>query len=96
MCFGVLIRRFSLFLFLAGIYWDRLSPQKLNQIKVLQQLKARIEKETGRKLPSGPDEELPPTAKRNQRNQRNSAKGGGGGRNGKDVWRRKRDSEAPR
>ena len=34
-----------------GIYWDVLSPQKLSEIKVLQELKRRIEEETGEKLP---------------------------------------------
>ncbi len=37
----------------AGILWHKLSPQKLAQIRVLQQLKERIERETGVKLPSG-------------------------------------------
>lgn len=47
-----------------GIYWDRLSPEKLGQIRVLQELKRKIEEETGQKLPSGPSEKLPPTAQR--------------------------------
>ena len=47
-----------------GIFWDMLSPQKLAQIRVLQQLKSRIEAETGTALPSGPDETLPPLAAR--------------------------------
>jgi 5-formyltetrahydrofolate cyclo-ligase len=51
---------------LVGIYWDLLSPQKLAQIQVLQDLKKKIELETGEKLPTGPSEELPPLAKRNQ------------------------------
>jgi hypothetical protein len=34
----------------------------LMQIRILQQLKERIERETGQKLPSGPDEVLPPIA----------------------------------
>lgn len=55
-----------------GIYWDKLSPQKLASIKVLQRLRARIEQEQGRPLPMGPSEVLPPTA------QRNDAKGGKG------------------
>jgi hypothetical protein len=37
----------------AGILWHKLSPQKLGQIRVLQQLKRRIEEETGQLLPSG-------------------------------------------
>ena len=36
-----------------GILWHRLSPEKLGQIRVLQELKARIEKETGTQLPTG-------------------------------------------
>ncbi|CAM6045766.1 unnamed protein product [Sphagnum compactum] len=48
-----------------GIYWDKLSPQKLEQIRILRDLKKRIEKETGKLLPSGPSENLPPLAARN-------------------------------
>ena len=55
----------------SGIYWDLLSPQKLAQIKVLRQLKDMIESQlqlsTGKKLPTGPDEVLPPVAKRSSR-----------------------------
>ncbi|KAF1001790.1 5-formyltetrahydrofolate cyclo-ligase-like protein COG0212 [Apium graveolens] len=47
-----------------GIYWDKLSPEKLSQIRILRQLKSKIERETGHKLPSGPSEKLPPTARR--------------------------------
>lgn len=47
-----------------GIYWDKLSPEKLGQIRILRELKLRIEKETGQKLPCGPSEKLPPTARR--------------------------------
>ncbi|PON96231.1 5-formyltetrahydrofolate cyclo-ligase [Trema orientale] len=47
-----------------GIYWDKLSPEKLGQIRILRELKSRIERETGQKLPSGPSEKLPPTARR--------------------------------
>ncbi|XP_027148838.1 5-formyltetrahydrofolate cyclo-ligase-like protein COG0212 [Coffea eugenioides] len=47
-----------------GIYWDKLSPEKLGQIKILRELKSRIERETGQKLPCGPSEKLPPTAQR--------------------------------
>ncbi|KAL7155648.1 hypothetical protein ABFS83_03G090500 [Erythranthe nasuta] len=50
-----------------GIYWDKLSPEKLSQIKVLRQLKSKIERESGQKLPSGPSEKLPPTARRGKR-----------------------------
>ncbi|KAG8378090.1 hypothetical protein BUALT_Bualt08G0101900 [Buddleja alternifolia] len=47
-----------------GIYWDKLSPEKLAQIKILRVLKSKIERESGQKLPSGPSEKLPPTARR--------------------------------
>ncbi|KAM1890726.1 hypothetical protein ACFX14_034078 [Malus domestica] len=47
-----------------GIYWDKLSPEKLGQIRILRELKRRIERETGQKLPCGPSEKLPPTARR--------------------------------
>ncbi|KAI0528593.1 hypothetical protein KFK09_001135 [Dendrobium nobile] len=47
-----------------GIYWDKLSPEKLSQIRILRELKKLIEKETGQILPSGPSEKLPPTAQR--------------------------------
>lgn len=47
-----------------GIYWDKLSPEKLGQIRILRELKSRIEQETGEKLPCGPSEKLPPTARR--------------------------------
>ncbi|KAG6388568.1 hypothetical protein SASPL_149997 [Salvia splendens] len=47
-----------------GIYWDKLSPEKLGQIKILRELKRKIERETGEKLPTGPSEKLPPTARR--------------------------------
>lgn len=50
-----------------GIYWDKLSPEKLGQIKILRELKSQIEQETGEKLPSGPSEKLPPTAQRKRR-----------------------------
>ncbi|GLT32113.1 hypothetical protein SLA2020_068020 [Shorea laevis] len=46
-----------------GIYWDKLSPEKLGQIRILRELKSRIERETGQKLPCGPSEKLPPTAR---------------------------------
>eukprot|EP00897_Mesotaenium_endlicherianum_P001422 jgi/Mesen1/1307/ME000013S00793 len=58
-----------------GIYWDKLSPQKLATIKVLQLLKEHIEKESGRKLPSGPPEELPPTAERRSSRPKGSSRG---------------------
>ena len=48
----------------SGIMWDLLSPQKLAQIRVLQQLKQEIEERQGQPLPSGPDEVLPPVAKK--------------------------------
>lgn len=47
-----------------GIYWEKLSPEKLGQIRVLRDLKKRIERETGQALPCGPSEKLPPTAQR--------------------------------
>ncbi|CAN6936620.1 hypothetical protein HID58_071973 [Brassica napus] len=50
-----------------GIYWDKLSPEKLQQIRILRELKRRLEKETGCKLPTGPSEKLPPTADRKSR-----------------------------
>ncbi|GAU41125.1 hypothetical protein TSUD_288150 [Trifolium subterraneum] len=50
-----------------GIYWDKLSPEKLGQIRILRELKRRIEQETGQKLPTGPSEKLPPTAQRKKR-----------------------------
>ncbi|CAJ1953166.1 unnamed protein product [Sphenostylis stenocarpa] len=50
-----------------GIYWDKLSPEKLGQIRILRELKKRIEQETGQKLPTGPSEKLPPTAQRSRR-----------------------------
>ena len=51
----------------SGVYWNLLSPQKLAQIRVLRELKDRIEAENGMSLPSGPDEMLPPTADRKRR-----------------------------
>lgn len=50
-----------------GIYWDKLSPEKLSQIRILRELKHRIERETGQKLPTGPSEKLPPTAQRRRK-----------------------------
>ncbi|KAK4747636.1 hypothetical protein SAY87_014222 [Trapa incisa] len=50
-----------------GIYWDKLSPEKLGQIRVLRDLKRRIQQETGQVLPTGPSEKLPPTAARRRR-----------------------------
>ncbi|KAK7315275.1 hypothetical protein VNO77_33814 [Canavalia gladiata] len=50
-----------------GIYWDKLSPEKLGQIRILRELKKRIEQETRQKLPTGPSEKLPPTAQRSRR-----------------------------
>ncbi|XP_078435156.1 nagB/RpiA/CoA transferase-like superfamily protein [Wolffia australiana] len=50
-----------------GIYWEKLSPEKLAQIRVLRELKRRIERETGRALPTGASEKLPPTAQRRRR-----------------------------
>lgn len=50
-----------------GIYWNKLSPEKLGQIRILRELKSRIEQETGQKLPCGPSEKLPPNAQRRRR-----------------------------
>lgn len=47
-----------------GIYWDKLSPEKLGQIRILRELKGRIEQETGKEQTCGPSEKLPPMAKR--------------------------------
>ena len=58
----------------SGVYWDLLSPQKLAQIRVLQELKKKTEEDLGETLPSGPDEVLPPLAERKQQ---------GGGRGGR-------------
>ncbi|KAI6691126.1 hypothetical protein NL676_027954 [Syzygium grande] len=49
-----------------GIYWDKLSPEKLGQIRILRELKRKIEQETGQKLPCGPSEKLPPMAQRSR------------------------------
>ncbi|WOL11178.1 hypothetical protein Cni_G19940 [Canna indica] len=53
-----------------GIYWEKLSPEKLSQIRILRELKKRIERETGQVLPTGPSEKLPPTAQRKRRGKR--------------------------
>jgi len=66
----------------SGVYWDLLSPQKLAQIKVLRDLKNEIEERTGKELPRGPDEVLPPTAKRNNKRRKNK---GGNNRNRKNI-----------
>jgi len=58
----------------SGVFWDLLSPQKLAQIKVLQHLKQDIEERSGKTLPSGPDEVLPPTAQRNRKSSNDSQK----------------------
>eukprot|EP00899_Mesostigma_viride_P012520 jgi/Mesvir1/21269/Mv21670-RA.1 len=47
-----------------GVFWDLLSPEKLAQIRILRELKSKIERETGTKLPEGPSEQLPPRASR--------------------------------
>lgn len=61
-----------------GVLWEKLSPQKLGQIRVLQELKARIEEQQGAPLPTGPDELLPPVAER-----RRLPRLGGGTRSGR-------------
>lgn len=57
-----------------GIYWDLLSPEKLQQVQVLQDLKRQIERKTGQLLPVGPSEELPPIAERSQTTEGSSKK----------------------
>ena len=53
-----------------GIYWDLLSREKLATIRVLQDLKARIESKSGIELELAEQEEaLPPLAKRGNKNQ---------------------------
>ncbi|CAK9111488.1 5-formyltetrahydrofolate cyclo-ligase-like protein COG0212 (Protein CLUSTERS OF ORTHOLOGOUS GROUP 212) [Durusdinium trenchii] len=73
-----------------GIYWDKLSPQKLGSILILQKLKAKLEQETGQRLPSGPDEILPPTARRDGKGKGGK---GGKGKKGKDEGRGERKGE---
>ena len=64
-----------------GIYWDILSPQKLAQVKVLRDLRTRVEAERGEALPTGPDETLPPLAVRAEKKKmREAARGGRRGR----------------
>ncbi|CAE8733749.1 unnamed protein product, partial [Polarella glacialis] len=64
-----------------GIYWELLSKEKFDQIKVLQNLKKDIEKKTGQMIEIGTEvEALPPLAKRGQ--------GGKGGR-GSDLNRKR-------
>ncbi|CAB9530500.1 methenyltetrahydrofolate synthetase domain containing [Seminavis robusta] len=65
----------------SGVFWDLLSPQKLAQIRVLRQLKQSIEERGSVTLPSGPDEVLPPTAKRNNNNKNRGGGGSSGGGN---------------
>ena len=48
----------------SGILWHKLSPQKLASIRILNELRSKIEAETGQELPYGPDETLPAVAKR--------------------------------
>ncbi|CAI6005281.1 unnamed protein product [Closterium sp. NIES-65] len=65
-----------------SIYWHLLSPQKLAQIRILQQLKSTLEAQTGAALPLGPDEELPPVAARHGKGGRRKEGGRGGGKVG--------------
>lgn len=58
----------------SGVFWELLSPQKLSQIRVLQELKKRTEEELCEALPSGPDEVLPPIAERGNRGDRGSGR----------------------
>ncbi|KAL3943106.1 MAG: hypothetical protein SGBAC_002797 [Bacillariaceae sp.] len=67
----------------SGIMWDLLSPQKLAQIKVLRQLKRDIEERDGIKLPSGPDEVLPPIASRKNRSNKSGKKKQTNGKGGR-------------
>ncbi len=73
----------------SGVYWHLLSPQKLAQIPVLQDLKRRTEAERGVALPSGPEEVLPPTADRRRwgGGERGGRGSGGGGGHGRRVGR---------
>jgi len=66
-----------------GIYWEKLSPQKLASIRILQTLKAKIERDLGCELPSGPSEVLPPTALRTGKGGKDGKGGKGGGKSGK-------------
>jgi len=51
-----------------GIYWDILSQEKFDAIRVLQTLKKQLERETGTQIKLAEQEEaLPPLAKRGQR-----------------------------
>lgn len=51
-----------------GIYWDLLSREKLNQVKILRTLKEELEAKTGQTLSIAEEEEaLPPLAKRGGR-----------------------------
>mmetsp|Transcript_68690 Transcript_68690/g.212448 ORF Transcript_68690/g.212448 Transcript_68690/m.212448 type:complete len:379 (-) Transcript_68690:193-1329(-) len=77
-----------------GIYWEKLSPQKLASIKILQQLKAKLERELGQELPSGPSEVLPPTALRGGMGGKAGSGGGKGkARGGKGKGGQRRDEE---
>lgn len=60
-----------------GIYWDKLSPQKLASIRILQILKKKLEEELGEELPSGPSEVLPPTAIRSGKGKKGKGARGG-------------------
>lgn len=60
-----------------GILWDKLSPQKLASIRILQTLKRKIEAETGERLQLGPSEVLPPTAERGGKRVKGGNKGKG-------------------
>jgi len=69
-----------------GILWHKLSPQKLGQIRILQELKRRLERAAGAPLPTGPDEVLPPLAER--RGPPSRGRSGGDARQGPDRARR--------
>lgn len=58
----------------SGIFWNLLSPQKLAAIRVLRQLKEETEEKAGEKLPSGPDELLPPVASRKNKGKKKNGR----------------------
>ncbi|KAL6642315.1 hypothetical protein ACP70R_020496 [Stipagrostis hirtigluma subsp. patula] len=53
---------------LKGIFWEKLSPEKLGQIRILRELKGRIEQETKVTLPCLPSEKLPTEATKEEEN----------------------------
>ncbi|CAD7953258.1 unnamed protein product [Amoebophrya sp. A25] len=72
-----------------GIYWELLSPQKLAQVKVLRDLKRFIQRKLGGvALPTGPDEQLPPTAERRGKGGGKSQDNNRGKGRGKKGWKK--------